>query len=453
MAAARCSVSYHPTPTEKECFMTASYALVLTGEVLPGSTPESAWPKLAAYLRMEPEKLTQLLARAPLTIKQDEDPAPLQALQAGIAATGAETELCQPDERPALLVLVNGVPRGPLPRTLAEQRVRQGLWPDSISATPADSSQWKPYWELDAAAAAPLPAPPPSTPYKPMPSVTEARPGPSGLALPPGAAIHAGFWRRTAAFLIDGWVLFIPSVFILIPFLGPILFNIGRWLYFTLMESSNWQATLGKRAMGIKVTDQFGRRIEFGRATGRYFGGILSYIIMYIGYMMVGWTKRKQGLHDMIAGTCVVFNEVDPDQPMPTQRPPMPWYGWAVNVLSFGIVVSILAAIAAYAYQDYGQRAKVAQVIASAIPLKEEVDSQGCRPGNRPSPHAMIETAEVKSAEAEEACTIMLTFSQSPRLARPLRGKTINFTTDEDDKWICTSTAPDKYLPASCRSH
>ncbi|GEQ96830.1 hypothetical protein JCM17844_04670 [Iodidimonas gelatinilytica] len=74
------------------------------------------------------------------------------------------------------------------------------------------------------------------------------------------------------------------------------------------MESSEKQATLGKAAIGIKVTDMNGQRISFLRATGRHFGKILSTIILLIGYVMILFTKRKQGLHDMIAG-CLVLKE------------------------------------------------------------------------------------------------------------------------------------------------
>ena len=84
------------------------------------------------------------------------------------------------------------------------------------------------------------------------------------------------------------------------------LFFVGLWLYFALMESSSWQATLGKKALNLQVTDLEGRRISFGRATGRFFGKIISGAILYIGYIMAGFTERKQALHDMLAG-CLVL--------------------------------------------------------------------------------------------------------------------------------------------------
>jgi uncharacterized RDD family membrane protein YckC len=72
------------------------------------------------------------------------------------------------------------------------------------------------------------------------------------------------------------------------------------------MESSARRATLGKMALGLVVTDLEGRQLTFGRATGRYFGKILSGLICLFGYFMAGWTEKKQGLHDMLANTLVL---------------------------------------------------------------------------------------------------------------------------------------------------
>ena len=78
------------------------------------------------------------------------------------------------------------------------------------------------------------------------------------------------------------------------------------WLYDALMTSSWIQATPGKAVFGLRVTDAYGSKIGFGRATGRFFGKIISGMIFNIGYLMVAFTARKQGLHDIIAGTQVV---------------------------------------------------------------------------------------------------------------------------------------------------
>lgn len=144
-------------------------------------------------------------------------------------------------------------------------------------------------------------------------------------------AEYAGFWIRVAASLIDGIILSVAmwTVIFIIGMLfvggaasgsdltstaaiagGMALYGlalIGYVLYFSIMESSARQATLGKMAVGIKVGDQNGNRISFANALGRYFSKIISAMILYIGFMMVGWDDRKQGLHDKIAGTFVFY--------------------------------------------------------------------------------------------------------------------------------------------------
>ena len=90
--------------------------------------------------------------------------------------------------------------------------------------------------------------------------------------------------------------------------LGNILGLFLGWLYFSLMESSPTQGTLGKMALGIKVTDLEGNQVGFGKATGRYFGKIISTLILLMGFIMVAFTEKKQGLHDMMAG-CLVVNK------------------------------------------------------------------------------------------------------------------------------------------------
>ncbi len=357
----------------------STYALVLTGEVLPGYAPESVWPALATYFRMEPAKLTgQLLVRAPLAIKQSDDLGKLQTLQAGTAAIGAATEICAPDGRANLFVVLDNAPRGPVPRVFVDERVQHGLWPDTLMIAEVGSNAWAPYRDFDADASAATKAPPPA-PVVDEPLDTRAtvmRTAPLALmpladansgdgraaALPPGAAIHAGFWRRCAAYFMDGIVLVVVvwaantiaalglatssgmSAMGLNVIVISALALLINWLYFALQESSTAQATLGKCAMGIKVTDDYGRRIGFGRATGRFFGKIISGMIMDIGFMLAGWTARKQALHDMLAGTVVVFRAVKPGLLLPDVRPPMPWYGWLVNIL---VPCALLAGAAA----------------------------------------------------------------------------------------------------------
>ncbi|MDR0274910.1 MAG: RDD family protein [Burkholderiaceae bacterium] len=439
--------------------MADSYALVLTGEVLPGFAPDAVWPQLAAHFRMEPQKLTELLARAPRIVKQSDDLGKLQNMQAGIAQAGAKAEICTPDIRPQLYVLVDGTPRGPVPYALVEQRVKQGLWAASISVVDVGATEWKPFREPDAAAPQPQPTPeltPAASANKWAPPAAPLVGSGNALTgtgdwneLPAGEAIHAGFWRRWAAYMLDSLVMMVPGMILgLLPIIGPI---VGNWLYFALMESSSWQATLGKRAMGIKVVDAQGGRIGFGRATGRFFGKIVSALIFCIGYMMAGWTGRKQSLHDMMAGAFVVFNAVQPAQPLPAQRPPMPWYGWVLNLLPLSLApIGILAAIALPAYQDYTVRAKLYEVVASAEPVKAEVASQGCQARSHAPSNPWVEKVEI-GPDDSGSCTIVLTLGQARDIPAPVRGGEIEWTRKEGGGWACSSSLPQRYLPAQCR--
>ena len=156
---------------------------------------------------------------------------------------------------------------------------------------------------------------------------------PVTIAPPPEQHIisYAGFWRRTAASLIDSLILdfilvpieislgFFKNFHLLLHHGGPdpsmlqsyLLLDwivvLLWWLYNAIMESSRLQATIGKMALRIIVTDEGGNRITFGRATGRHFAKILSFLMLTIGFMMAGWTKKKQAAHDMIAGTLVIM--------------------------------------------------------------------------------------------------------------------------------------------------
>ena len=90
-------------------------------------------------------------------------------------------------------------------------------------------------------------------------------------------------------------------------FLGMLAFIVVQWLYFAGMESSARQATLGKSVMSLRVTNYEGQRISFGHATGRYFSKLVSRLVPFgIGYIMAGFTEKKQALHDFIAATLVL---------------------------------------------------------------------------------------------------------------------------------------------------
>jgi uncharacterized RDD family membrane protein YckC len=172
------------------------------------------------------------------------------------------------------------------------------------------------------AAPASIPMPVAASPYQATVQYAGAAPIARGLR-------YGGFWIRFVAAIIDG--IIVQAVVLPLSFLvggvtgmagamsgvqntglqimggafGFVIGVAGSWLYEALMESSVRQATLGKMIFQMKVTDLSGNRITFARATGRYFAKWLSGLTLFIGYIIAGFTERKQALHDMVAGTLV----------------------------------------------------------------------------------------------------------------------------------------------------
>jgi uncharacterized RDD family membrane protein YckC len=522
------------------------YALVLTGDVLPGYEASKVWPALATYFRMEPERLkAELLARAPISIKESEDLAKLQNLQDGTATVGAVTDLQTMSGGENLFVLVDGTPRGPVPQAFVAERVRSGVWPSTISVAEVGTSNWRPFSvpaapaaEIDqqatvafntlnppaaAVAAAPSrPAVAPAAPEMRMSAAAPAaRPAPSGplasgAMLPEGGIVHAGFWRRFAAYTLDSIILMIPMllVFGLLAYLGfraamsgegpgglLILFYflayigviVGSWLYFAKFESGASQATPGKKIMGLKVTNTNGERISFGRATGRFFGKLVTGLIPFgIGWMLAGWTGRKQALHDMMASTCVVFREVEPGRPMPTARPPMPWYGWVLNGLpilftiimfaSWGYLMSQLIGAGSRGMQDMqfpdtqspdmgmpdssgmsssgvdaAERAAVlagmTSVFMDASAVQTEVaaiadSGSDCPAEERGSNNAWIEAIQLGGIAPE--CTVTVRLSSSSDIPFAARIERIEWTYQGGGNWRCESSMAADLLPFTC---
>lgn len=133
---------------------------------------------------------------------------------------------------------------------------------------------------------------------------------------------YAGFWLRFGAYLIDSVLLLIVDGLLAIPavllvenwgstetavaalgwYIAVLIIPVA---YFTYFESSTAQATPGKRAVGIFVTDRDGNRITGYRAFGRYWARVLSFLVLYLGVLLIGFTDQKEGLHDILAGTLV----------------------------------------------------------------------------------------------------------------------------------------------------
>ena len=237
----------------------------------------------------------------------------------------------------------NNVPQGPFSRSEVAQRLQSGEFTLSSLAFVEGLSQWTPLREVLAKIDASLPPTPLAPPPVILPPAAQ-RYSYAATMQPPSHLVYAGFWLRFVAYIIDSLiinaVLFGGAIFIgiiigfiagltgrtihsddwnsssingaagvgiaLLEFVIWAAFIVAIWLYFALMESGPGQATLGKKALGLKVTNLEGQRIGFGAASGRFFGKIISGMILMIGYIMAAFTERKQALHDMLAGTLVV---------------------------------------------------------------------------------------------------------------------------------------------------
>ncbi len=148
------------------------------------------------------------------------------------------------------------------------------------------------------------------------------------LAVTRKQQVYAGFWLRAAAFAVDTLIvsfltvliaalhpsaffrsldpnLFMQSPLSILTPLGIVLFTVPSWFYGTLFESSLWQATPGKRLLGIYATDLHGRRLTFARAS---FRNLVKQLpgFFFFGYFLAGLTSRKQALHDILASSLIL---------------------------------------------------------------------------------------------------------------------------------------------------
>ena len=119
--------------------------------------------------------------------------------------------------------------------------------------------------------------------------------------------IYAGFWQRFLAGIIDSIILIVIEVILIfIPIIGWILSLFVAWLYFAIQHSSTKQATFGMRALDIKITNENHGKIGFWRATGNFYLTVISALVVFIGFLMIAFTSKKQGFHNLISRTLCI---------------------------------------------------------------------------------------------------------------------------------------------------
>lgn len=363
-----------------------------------------------------------------------------------------------------------GQQRGPVSAAELTELRRRGDINDSTLVWRQGMAEWQPLSLYPEAIVGP---PPPPSPF--APPRTQAYEAPVGMPVGGGPVVYGGFMRRWVALIVDSIVLILPLGVVAALIIPAAVGAAGEdggaavmyllWLlvapfYYASLESSEWQATVGKRLIGIKVVDLEGRRIGFGRALGRWFAASLSYLTCYIGFLLAALTERKQALHDFVAGTLVVDRWAYTASPEKQQQR---MSGLVVALIVFVVAlvpIAILAAIAIPAYHDYTIRAKATEVLAAAGPAKtaltEFVIGDGSCPGDWSQLTGNVQPSSPLIGESlvgefeDGGCGMQITFANTapPKLA----GKDLFLTLDSESmNWSCSSNVEARYLPSSCR--
>ena len=183
---------------------------------------------------------------------------------------------------------------------------------------------------------------------------------------------YAGFWIRWGASFLDGLVLFgagfvigifvglIGAVLKIVLLLSQIIGILISWAYFIYM-THKYQATLGKKVLGIKVYSNKLEKSTLGKIILREtIGKFVSGIILLIGYIMAGFTDKKQALHDMMADTVVIYNDS-------TKKTPV----WVIIVASILPVIAFFGIILAVIFTSLS----VARIKAQEMNVKQELVS------------------------------------------------------------------------------
>jgi uncharacterized RDD family membrane protein YckC/type II secretory pathway pseudopilin PulG len=291
---------------------------------------------------------------------------------------------------------------------------------------------------------------------------------------PPPAAVEAspygGFWARVAAHFVDALILGIGAFAIGIVWaiavgmqpaneantlLMVVVIVLGQ-VYHAGFVSSARMATPGKRLCGLYVTDLEGHRLGFGHALGRNLLALFSYLTLYIGFIMVAFDRRKQALHDKMAGTLV--------HRQPGSSSVAVVVVIVVVVFFFITILGIMLAVAIPAYQDYIVRAKILDVYQVAALAKPPIVEYAAKNGAWPTTWQQVESIGgenplravpersrqyVEDVRLGEGGTIVISLrvNRQQGQLRLTPGKA-----GDSVEWACTSS-PEirKYAPIACR--
>jgi uncharacterized RDD family membrane protein YckC len=261
------------------------------------------------------------------------------------------------------------------------------------------------------------------------------------------------------------------------------LYLVAAWIYSAGLESSAKQATLGKLALGIKVTDLGGQRIGFGRATGRYFAHIVTALTIGVGYAVAVFTRKRQTVHDMIAETLVVRSEFSPEQIAEAgPAPRVPLHVAVLSVIAILLIgpfgLGLMASIAIPAYQAYTIRAQVTEGLRAAAPYQTAVvqaHSQGIPfSGINTQTLSVSPDTNLKFVDSVRVVSGVVAIKYGRSANRLIAQRSVLLVPGVDNGknivWICGHSIPatqldlaaqdtskyttvaDRYLPPTCRA-
>lgn len=326
--------------------------------------------------------------------------------------------------------------------------------------------------------------------------------GAGGFYTPPAARLHSGvaviegevdivpasFAKRFAAWFIDQIVLNL-ALFILMAGLAiiaamvapgagdsdepPLLVAIAYLIvvpslylgYYAFFDSSASGATLGKKLLAIRVTDLDGRRIGVLQSIARTLSCALSYVILYIGFLMALVTERKQALHDLIARTLVIEKDPNAGSSSSARVATIAIAIVAVGMLGI-MIIAILAAIALPAYSDYTRRSQVVSAIQETEPVRLAILRHWSENGECPQQgtgefgareayagkyHSAVEFPAYPSQPQDDvACTIRIVMRGGEGVG--VEGSLVLNLYPDGRQACLNETISRRFLPPSCRS-